>query len=230
MSVPRDYLVEPGLILHAYNRAVNKGLLFRDAEFYGMFLQKLREAQEKAPVSIIAHTLMPTHFHMILQQYEPSAISTFMQHACSAFSHWTHRRLKTTGPLYDSPYGGTPVPSVEAFLRILFYVLVNPVKAGLVSAPEDWIYSSCKSLLTGLEGKLEDYSLIFKLVGGPERLAYFLENYKGTEPMPMEEYLCPEYFKIWEDRTSGEFLRYEQKRRKAGRLRINRKGPKRMPS
>ncbi len=226
MSIPRDYLAEPGLILHAYNRAVNKGLLFRDAEFYGMFLQKLREAKEKAPVKLIAYTLMPTHFHMILQQYEPSAISTFMQHACSSFSRWTHKRLKTTGPLYDSPYGGTPVPSVEAFLRILFYVLMNPVKAGLVGTPEDWKYSSCKSLLVGLDGQLEDHSLILDLVGGPERLAYFLTNYSGVEPMPMEEYLCQDYFRIWEDRTTGEFVRYERQKREAERLRISRKHPK----
>ena len=219
MSKPRDYLIEPGLILHVYNRGVNKGILFPDDTFYEMFLQKLREAKEKAPVSIIAHTLMPTHFHLILQQHKPFAISRFMQHACGFFSRWTHKRLRTTGPIYDSPYGATPVPSIEAFLRILFYVLKNPAKAGLVRVPHEWKYSSCKSLLTSLDGSLEDHSLILNLFGGTDRFAYFLDNHNGSEPIEMEEYLCQDYFKIWDDRTAGEFLRYEQRKREAERLR-----------
>ena len=223
MSRPRDYLEEPGLILHAYNRGVDGRRLFPSPRGYEMFMQKLFEARERTNVSILLHTLMPTHFHLMLQQHEPFAISKFMQRVCCSFSHWTNKRLKRTGPLYDSPYGGTPVPDPKAFLHISNYILKNPAQAGLVRDPEQWRYSSCEALLRGSNGDFEDHSLILGLVGGTERLAVFLEKYNSADPMSIGEYLCPDYDKTWEIRTSGEYLRYEQEElRKKGSTRDKR--------
>lgn len=218
MSKPRDYLIEPGLILHVYNRGVDRAILFRGPRFFEMFMQKLMEAKERANVSIFLHTLMSNHFHLMLQQHEPFAISAFMQYVCNAFSRWSNKRLKRTGPLYDSPYGATPVPTAEAFLRIMHYILTNPVQAGLVDTPDRWRYSSCRALLDGTNDGCEDYSLPLGLVGGPELMAHFLDDFCRADPISAQDYLSPDYEKIWDDRTCGEFLRYEGEKRRAEKL------------
>ena len=151
-------------------------------EFTKLFLQMLMEAKEKTQVSILLHTLMPNHFHLVLQQHKPFAIAAFMQRACFAFSRWSNKRANRSGPLFDGPYGGKPILDAHALLRVSHYIFMNPVQAGLVRSPAPWKYSNCRSCLSNCKHGLDDPSLLLDVAGGVDQYAKFLEHFDGGDP------------------------------------------------
>ena len=62
-----------GDIYHIYNRGNNKNILFHDDKSYLLFLSNLKK-QVKPFSDILAWTLMPNHFHLMLHANEKSII------------------------------------------------------------------------------------------------------------------------------------------------------------
>jgi REP element-mobilizing transposase RayT len=197
MPKPRDFLPIPQAIVHVYNRGVDRRLLFHRPRDYEIILDKFLDAKQKTNVSILVHTLMPNHVHLVLQQHEPFAIAEFMQRACFAFARWSNKRADRNGPLFEGPYGDKEIPDAQALLRVSHYILMNPVHAGLAEHPGLWKYSGYQSCLDGSNGSLDDPSLLLALTGGREQFGKFLEEFDGADPESVDKFLCPEYGRIW---------------------------------
>ena len=197
MPRPRDFHMNPQAVVHVYNRGVDRRKLFHRPRDYEICLEMFADAKEKTNVSILVHTLMPTHFHWVLQQHEPFGIANFMQRACFAFSRWSNKRSNRAGPLFEGPYGGKEIREPDGLLRVTHYIIRNPIHAGLARTMGSWKYCSILSPLVNSNGSLDDPSLLLALVGGPEKYIKFLEEFDGGDPESVERFLCPEAARIW---------------------------------
>jgi putative transposase len=63
--------------------------------------------------------------------------------------------LRGAEPFWQARYYDFNVPSERKRIEKLRYMHRNPVKRGLVAAPEDWAWSSFRPWTTGVEGLVE---------------------------------------------------------------------------
>ncbi len=104
---------------------------------------------------LLAFVVMPSHVHWV---FHPRAawVATLGEHPkqtpreriVKSIKGYTARRcnlyLGTHGTFWQDEAYDHVVRDDEELLRIIEYVEYNPVKAGLVSRPEDWLWSSAR--------------------------------------------------------------------------------------
>jgi putative transposase len=105
---------------------------------------------------LLAYVVMPSHLHWVFQPHE-QWVQTLQpgKHSRTAREHIVHsidrytalecnRVLGRRGGFWQrEPYDHW-VRSAEELERILLYVEGNPVKAGLIQSPHEWLYSSAR--------------------------------------------------------------------------------------
>jgi putative transposase len=128
-------------IFHLYNRGVDSRKIFIDDQNYLFFNQRLLQYSSELSITILAYCLMPTHFHLMVQQNGEISAGSLCQKISNsytkAFNNWVHR----TGALFESKYKAIDVDREEYLLQLTRYIHANPVKAGLVDLPQKWLYS-----------------------------------------------------------------------------------------
>lgn len=167
-----------GEYYHIYNRGVDKRKIFFSAgdwkhfqrllfscntssaikkasRVQGVSLDKSRAEGDKL-VDIIAYSLMPNHFHLVVREKQEGGISKFMRKLLTAFSMYMNKKYTRTGPLMCRPFRAKHVGSDEYFRWLLSYVHANPIelmeegwKEKLVKEPKEsaeflneYLYSS----------------------------------------------------------------------------------------
>lgn len=154
-------------LYHVYNRGNNRNCIFYDSENYPYFLSKIRK-WIVPNCDILAYTLMPNHFHMLVHANEWTAIpyqsmgytnstennpgvsmsrfSHGIQILLSSYTKAMNKRYHRTGSLFDQNTRARKTSSdtymMDYSLWCFLYIHNNPVKAGLVTSPEKWQYSS----------------------------------------------------------------------------------------
>lgn len=103
-------------------------------------------------VQIIAYCIMPTHIHLILKQLTDNGISKYMKDLLISYTRTFNLRHKRMGPLWESRFRSVLLKSDEQLFHLTRYLHLNPVTAGLVNRPEDWVYSSYREYLGEVNG------------------------------------------------------------------------------
>jgi putative transposase len=93
---------------------------------------------------VIAHCLMPSHWHFVLWPEQDGDLPAFMQQLTNTHvKRWKEHRHETGfGHLYQGRYKSFPVQTDDYFYRVLRYVERNPLRANLVERAQAWPWSS----------------------------------------------------------------------------------------
>jgi REP element-mobilizing transposase RayT len=83
---------------------------------------------------------MPNHVHLLVTSKKP--LATWLRSLKGYTAHRALERLNRQGAFWQSESYDHLVRNDDEFLRILSYIEWNPVKAGLVSSPEQFQWSS----------------------------------------------------------------------------------------
>lgn len=131
-----------GYLYHAYNRGVNKQVIFNDAADYAYFLSLMKRhlsqkvAQDKKgrlipnyskQVELVAFCLMPNHYHLLLYLKEKEGIEKLMRSAMTSYSRYFNTKYKRVGPLFQSNFLASPIFSEPYFWHISRYIHLNPL-------------------------------------------------------------------------------------------------------
>lgn len=131
----------PGMVYHVMSRGNNKQNIFLDDDDYRHFIDRLAKACQRFEVRCPAYCLMRTHVHLMLEPSE-YPLSRALQQVLSPYALRFNRRHKQVGHLLQGRFKSLLVETDVAFLRLLRYVLRNPVAAHYVEQPGDWPWSS----------------------------------------------------------------------------------------
>jgi putative transposase len=142
-----------GYVYHVLNRSVGRMTLFHEEEDYTAFMRILAKAQQLEPLRLLAHCVMPNHFHLVVwpDVGNDTQVSSFMHwltttHAC----RWhRHRGTTGTGPVYQGRFKAFPVQTERYLYVVLRYVVRNALRAGLVDRAEEWRWSSLRQEVFG---------------------------------------------------------------------------------
>lgn len=134
---------------HVLNRSVRKTTLFQRPADYRAFLQVLREGLERHPVRLVAYSVMPNHFHLVLGPTDPQPLSRLLHWVSTTHAKRWHSHRKTVGhgPVYQGRFKSVPVHEAGELTRVCRYVERNALRARLVKRAQDWPWCSLSERL-----------------------------------------------------------------------------------
>lgn len=114
-----------------------------------MFLSTL--AQVVTQFNWICHAwcLMNNHYHLLIQTPDGN-LSRGMRQLNGIYTQANNRRYQRVGHLFPGRFKAILVDSDAYLLELTRYVVLNPVRAGMVKKPADWKWSSYRASV-GLE-------------------------------------------------------------------------------
>lgn len=131
----------PGAIYHALSRGVDRGIIFVDDLDRTAFLDIMRRVERESSAEVLAYCLMGNHFHLAIK-VGPVPLSIIMQRLLTAYCMRFNHRHGRTGHLFEGRHKAFLCHDDRYLLGLIPYIHMNPVRAGLVSAPQDWPWSS----------------------------------------------------------------------------------------
>jgi putative transposase len=138
--IPRGQLV--GHAFHLLNRGNARATVFDNDADYRAVITLLAKAKERTPVRVAAFSVLPNHLHLVAEPQDCRALSRFMQWWFTSHVRRYHRVRGTSGHVWQGRFKSFPIQADAHFLTVVRYVLQNPVRAGLVTRPGEWPWSS----------------------------------------------------------------------------------------
>jgi putative transposase len=135
-------LTVPGYPHHIIQRGNNRQAIFSSSADYEALLAMLDEHSRQAKVAIHAYVLMSNHFHLLATPETPDAIPQMMQAVGRRYVRYFNQRQGRTGTLWEGRYRSTLIQTERYLLACMAYIDLNPVRAGLVAEPADYVWSS----------------------------------------------------------------------------------------
>lgn len=139
MAPPRIEIV--GGIYHVNNGAVDGTKLFRNESDRLLFLAMLGEQAVKSEWSILAYSLMTTHFHALIRLRELTLSSGF-QRFNSIYARAYNRRHGRRGTLWRSRFHDSIVQREGHLFESIRYIALNAPRANACERAEDWPWCS----------------------------------------------------------------------------------------
>jgi putative transposase len=140
--------LEPGGYFHLYNRSNNRELLFKQHDNFDYFVRRFNYHLGKH-LDLLVFCLMPTHFHFLVRVNTRQVRETKDQIGVwlSGYAKAINKRFDRHGSLFQQHTKTRHVDDERYLTRLTAYIHNNPVRAGLVDAPDAWQYSSATLLL-----------------------------------------------------------------------------------
>jgi putative transposase len=135
---------------HIVQRGHNRQATFAEAADFERYLATLREFKEEYGVYLYAFCLMTNHVHLLLAPHEPAGIGKLMKRLAARQTRHHNRLEGRSGTLWEGRYKSSLVSRDDYLLACCRYIELNPVRARMVAAPQDYPWSSCRYRL-GIE-------------------------------------------------------------------------------
>ncbi|OGI45621.1 hypothetical protein A2121_01580 [Candidatus Nomurabacteria bacterium GWB1_40_6] len=209
----RKIKFEIGEFYHAYNRGVEKRIIFQNSTDYKRFLMLLYIANSNQPlhfrdygvinsieeifqkdrgeplVAIGAYCLMPNHFHLLLTPLVNGGISKFMLKLQTGYSMYFNKKTDRVGTLFQGVFKSQHIDE-DVYLKYIYaYIHLNPAKL----KKSKW-KTQPKSFLTQLKKFIAEYPY-------SSLQEYLSKNYKiiNAKPFPIREKNICNYNNIVDD-------------------------------
>lgn len=129
-----------GGMYHVYNRLARGERSFADPTEADAFVDVMSRVKKRDRLTIYAWCVLPTHYHALL-----TTSNRPLWRSMSTLGHTITRRINrkagVRGPGWQSRYKSKLVTDQTYFDRLVVYIHLNPVVAGLVEDPGMWRWS-----------------------------------------------------------------------------------------
>ena len=164
-----------GISVHVIRRGVNRCAIYADDDDRSMFLRILRNACERHRTAVHAFVLMTNHYHLLATPRDGHSLSQTMKRVGERYVRYFNRRHSRIGTLWTGRYTSIPIETEQRLLVCLRYIEQNPVRAGIIAAPHEYRWSSCRSHVLGPRADWLTEHGLYQALGrttGERRAAY----------------------------------------------------------
>lgn len=130
-----------GALYHVTSRGDRREPIFEDEEDRRTFLNVLAEVVDRFNWVCHAYCLMTNHYHLVVETPDGN-LSKGMRQLNGMYTQASNRRHKRTGHLFQGRFKGILVDMESYLLELSRYVVLNPVRAGMVKHPGEYVWSS----------------------------------------------------------------------------------------
>jgi len=99
------------------------------------YLNSLYQSQEQ--VKILSFSVMPNHYHLLLEQSWDLGITNFIRFVQDSYAKYFNLKTKRNGPLFIGPFKAVRVESEEQLLHVSRYIHLNPLTSYVLKKPEE---------------------------------------------------------------------------------------------
>ena len=133
---------------HITSRGIEARKIFIDDKDKLKFIQYLKDDIKKFDILLYAYVLMDNHYHLLIETKKPN-LSRFMQHLHTSYTVYFNLRHGRVGHLFQGRYKSIIVEKESYLLELVRYIVLNPVRAGMLKNPFKYRWSSLSSYLSG---------------------------------------------------------------------------------
>lgn len=130
-----------GALYHITARGNAKQPIFADEADRDAFLAILASTVKQFGWAVYAYCLMGNHYHVLLETPLPN-LSRGMMRLNGLYTQRFNRRHDRIGHLFQGRFGSILVERESYLLELVRYIALNPVRAGIAPAAEEWRWSS----------------------------------------------------------------------------------------
>ena len=131
----------PGAVYHVTSRGDRSELIYRDDVDRRAWLDAMQLVCKRFNFLVHAFCQMSNHYHLVLETTEGN-LSQGMRLLNGAYTQHFNRRHAVAGHLFQGRYNAILVQKESYLLELTRYVVLNPVRAGMVRSPHGWPWSS----------------------------------------------------------------------------------------
>lgn len=171
----RPRVFAPGLLYHVIGRGNQRQATFlRDADYQG-YLERLAKYRQKHGVVVWAYCLMPNHVHLLVETTGPP-LAKFMQGLQQSYTQYFNRTHGKVGHLFQGRYKAIVCERDRYLVALIRYIHLNPVRAKLVTHPEEYAYSGHRAYLLGQATAVLDPTPGLAVFGGQRAYRHFVRE------------------------------------------------------
>ncbi|MDT9546367.1 MAG: transposase [Chlorobium phaeovibrioides] len=126
----------PGTLHHVMARGTEKRAIVVDDKDREFFVDRLGGIARATETKIYAWVLMGNHIHLLLKS-STDGLSTFMSRLLGSHASNFNKRYQRTGRLFENRFKSIVCEEERYFLKLIAYIHLNPLRAGLVKSIED---------------------------------------------------------------------------------------------
>jgi putative transposase len=130
-----------GALYHVTSRGNRRELIYQDDDDRQLFLAILGGVVGRFKWVCHAYCLMGNHYHLLIETIEPN-LSAGMRQLNQVYTQRYNRRHHSVGHVFQGRFKAVLVEKEPHLLAVCRYVVLNPVRAGLVVHPKQWPWSS----------------------------------------------------------------------------------------
>jgi putative transposase len=138
----RARLVLEGVPLHIVQRGHNRQLCFKRDADYVQYIDWLAEYAKAAGCAIHAYVLMSNHVHLLASFSDAAGPALLMKGLGQRYAQYFNWWYERTGAVWEGRYHSSLVAEDVYLMTCHQYVELNPVRAGMVSTPQEYRWSS----------------------------------------------------------------------------------------
>ena len=191
--------VEGGLY-HVITRGNNRRQIFNSPADYEKFLLLLAVQKIKLPFFLYAYCLMSNHVHLLLER-QASAVGRIRQRLLTGYAQYYNRRYRRVGHLLQGRHKAILCQSERYLSELVRYIHLNPVRAGMVTLPEDYQYSSHRAYLGMEPAGVVDVDPVLRHFGASKEVAR--DRYRKFVEAGIKQGHCGEFYAADEGRILG---------------------------
>jgi putative transposase len=176
--------VIPGQPQHIILRGNNRTEIFCAEADYRFYLEKLQLARDTHGCDVHAYVLMTNHVHLLITPHQEQSLPKAMQMLGRYYVQYYNHCYRRTGTLWEGRYKATLIDSEAYLLTCMRYIELNPVRAGMVTHPSEYPWSSYHHNALGQPNDLVTPHLEYRRLGktNEERQAAYRQLFKHHIP------------------------------------------------
>lgn len=168
----------PGTLHHVIFRGIEGNRIVSDDQDRNWLIDKMARLSETSHTAIFAWAIMDNHVHLLLKS-GPDGLSRFMRKLLTSYAITYNHRHERHGYLFQNRYKSIICQEERYFLKLVSYIHLNPLRAGLVSTlkqldhypwsghsalmgyrPNQW--QKCENVLSLFSGKTTDSRIAYR--------------------------------------------------------------------
>ena len=161
-----------GFPLHVVQRGNDRQRCFFEDGDFRFYLKALADGCTRYRVLLHAYALMTNHVHLLLTPTAAGSVSKLMQSLGTRYVKHVNAVSSRTGTLWEGRYKACLVACDQHLLSVCRYIDLNPVRAGMVSHPSEYRWSSYRALAGMRADPLVTWHDALEQLGAPRGAAY----------------------------------------------------------